>query len=172
MADVGQLLAESKFQTLVKFIHYQCAQGRRFHIPLLQMVEQAARRSHHHLRLQATKRAVFLHSGTPAIACGGTAVGTEPLQGLTYLNGQFARRHNHQGLQIVVGSIELLHHRQQIGQRLACACGAEQDGTWITSINTQHLLLHWVEVCYAQTAEIILHALIRLVYYIYILIMV
>ena len=89
------------------------------YILLTEMIVHTSRSSHHHMRIDLLKRAVFLHSRTTAVAAHNAERGFHGLEYLLNLQGQLARRYQDDSLHSTLGFLEALHQRNKTGQCLA-----------------------------------------------------
>ena len=105
------------------------------------------------LRPVARHDTVLVHGRTTAVATHGTQRRTHTLEYGLYLQGQLARRHQHDSLHVITRSIERVGKRQQECQCLARPRGRQQHHVLVYLEGIDGCTLHDIQLADAKSGK-------------------
>ena len=136
------LVEKTKFEALVELVHHERGDSSSRKVFLVQMVVEPAGRGEYHVRLHGREPAVLLHSRAAAVEAERAHAALHARQHVVALQRQFARGHNHNGLQRFAIFVNVAAERQQVCQSFARPRGREQHVASRFVKRVARLLLH------------------------------
>ncbi len=149
---------EAHAQTFVKLVDDEPPHAVRREVELVYMVVEASRRGEHYLRTGAHDGAVLVHGGAAAVEACRAHAAAHALEHFVRLQGEFAARHYHHHLHLVVLRVHAACYGQAVGECLAAARRCEHH---YVAVGVQHgvhrVLLHGVQLVNAELSEAIFY---------------